>query len=594
MKILLSTLNSKYIHSSLALRYLKSYCDREFSHIEISEYTINQNNDYIAGEIFKQNPDILAFSCYIWNIESILEICQRLKLVSPNIIIILGGPEVSFDGAKILEDNPFLDFIICGEGERTFKELLNSLKENKNSFDHINGVICRNNGRIVQGQPREQIAYLDEIPSPFTEDMNEYKDRIVYYESSRGCPFNCQFCLSSTIKGVRYFSLDRVKDDLKKLIQAGVRQVKFVDRTFNAKKDYAIEIMRFIIEENPKNINFHFEVTAHLLDSEVLNFLKEAPEGLFQFEIGVQSTNLETLTEIDRKTDLEKLKHVSKTIKSFKNIHQHLDLIAGLPYEGYDSFRKSFNDIYNLRPEKLQLGFLKLLKGSGLRAKQDVHGFKFIDKPPYEVIETSYINYNDMLRLKIIEDLVERYANEENFTHALDFIITNEFDTPFDFFESFSIYWEKQGYHTSSHGKNELYKIINDYYNHSIDKNSQVFNEIIRYDFILNNKSPNIPKNFESSLGQVDKSLKHSFFQDEENIIKYVPWHKDQPVKKIIGNIHIERFSYDILNFISSHYNINKLIDNEVVLLFVYDDKKKVFEKCRSYDVSHYFITNGE
>ena len=247
----------------------------------------------------------------------------------------------------------------------------------------------------------------------------------MYFESSRGCPFNCRFCLSSTIKGVRYFSIDRVKEDLEILIDAKVKQIKFVDRTFNANKEYAMEIMRFIMEKDPKNINFHFEVTAHLLDEEMLSFLKEVKEGLFQFEIGVQSTNERTLETIGRRTDLNRLEEVTKEIKSYKNIHQHLDLIAGLPHEDYNSFKKSFNDVYDIKPEKIPLGFLKLLKGSGLRKDKEKHGFKFLDVPPYEVLETDYIKYGEMLKLKGIEDLVEKYYNEGYFEHSVEYIIKN-------------------------------------------------------------------------------------------------------------------------------------------------------------------------
>jgi len=499
MKVLITTLNSKYIHSSLAIRYLKEYCLDEIKNIEIAEYTINQNNEYITGEIYKKKPDIVAFSCYIWNLQSTLEICQRLKLIRPHIKIVLGGPEVSYDGDKILEDNSYIDFIVYGEGEVTFKDLLIYLQKEEKDFSPIKGLIYRDEEKVFRNNSRSLIIDLDRIPSPFEGNMEEYRDRIVYYESSRGCPFNCQFCLSSAIKGVRFFPLERVKRDLANLIKAGVKQVKFVDRTFNARKDYALEIMTFIINQGVTNINFHFEVTAHLLDDEILDFLKDVPEGLFQFEIGVQSTNTETLKAIDRNTDFKKLSKVTERIKSYKNIHQHLDLIAGLPYENYESFKKSFNDVYRLKPDKLQLGFLKLLKGSGLRDKINEYGFKFLDISPYEVLENNFIKYEELLRLNIIEDLVEKYGNESSFNNTLEFIIGNYYETPFDFYETFSGYWERKEHHTISHSKANLYKIIWEFYTEEIAKETETFQELLLFDFIYYNKNSNVPAFLEKS-----------------------------------------------------------------------------------------------
>ena len=422
MKTILTTLNSKYIHTALSIRYLKSY-SQDITDIDLMEFTINQNVDFIAGEIYKRNPDIIGFSTYIWNRDKTLKVCETIKLVYPDVKIILGGPEVYFDGQDLMVEHWYIDFIVYGEGEITFKELLESILMGKKDYSYINGLIYRKGDSIIQNPPRKLIKNLDSIPSPYSFIGDEFKNKIVYLVSSRGCPFNCQFCLSSTIKGVRYFSLDRVKEDLEKLIDAKVKQVKFVDRTFNANKEYAMEIMNFIMEKDPHNMNFHFEVTAHLLDDDMLKFLKRAKEGLFQFEIGVQSTNVKTLEAIGRKTNLPKLKKVTEEIKSYNNIHQHLDLIAGLPYEDYDSFKDSFNYVYEIKPEKIQLGFLKLLKGSGLRNKRGKYGFKFLDSPPYEVLETNYISYEEMLKLKGIEDLVEKYYNEGYFEHSIEYII---------------------------------------------------------------------------------------------------------------------------------------------------------------------------
>ncbi|WP_069650930.1 B12-binding domain-containing radical SAM protein [Caloranaerobacter ferrireducens] len=586
MNIVISTLNSKYIHSSLSIRYLKSYCKDSFNNIKLMEFTINQNSEYITGEIFKQAPDVLAFSCYIWNIEKTLEICERLKIVRPQTKIILGGPEVSFDGDKILRKYDFIDFIIYGEGEETFKELLKHLDEGIENYDNIKGLIFREDERIIVNSPRPLISNLDMIPSPYEDDLSEFKDKIVYFESSRGCPFNCQFCLSSTIKGVRYFTIDRVKEDLLKLIKAGVKQVKFVDRTFNAKKAYALEIMKFIMAQNVKNINFHFEVTAHLLDDEMLDFLKCVPEGLFQFEIGVQSTNDKTLEAISRKTNFDRLSKVVKKIKSYENIHQHLDLIAGLPYEDYISFKKSFNDVYNLQPDMLQLGFLKLLKGSGLRRECDKYGFKFLDKPPYEVLKNNYITYEEMLKLKSIEDLLEKYSNSRSFENSLNYVIKNYYETPFDFFEDFSSYWEQHRLDSISHSKASLYKIFYNYYFDRINSNIEVFRELLKYDFLLNNKTSNLPEFMKSSKKIDDRNIVHKFLQNESYVNKYMKEFTDIPAKKIINKVHFEVFILDILDFIKNDFDVDKILYKESIVLFKYNEDKKVFKKVEVYDIT--------
>lgn len=585
MKTIITTLNSKFIHSSLSIRYLKSYC-RDIPNIKIKEFTINQNTDFITGELYKENPDIIAFSCYIWNIENTLEICERIKIVRPDIKIVLGGPEVSFDGEELLKRHSYIDFIIYGEGEETFRELITTLIGNRKDFDNVKGLIYRDNGEIIKNIPRPLIDSLDKIPSPYEKLDKGLKNKIVYFESSRGCPFNCQFCLSSTIKGLRFFSLERVKEDLEKLIEAEVRQVKFVDRTFNANKEYAMEIMNFIMDKNPKNINFHFEVTAHLLDREMLDFLSYAKEGLFQFEIGVQSTNIKTLAASGRTTDLNKLYKVVKEIKSNGNIHQHLDLIAGLPYEDYNSFKKSFNDVYNLRPEKLQLGFLKLLKGSGLRNKKEIYGYKFLDKPPYEVLENDYIKYNELLKLKTIEDLVEKYGNGHSFENTLQYIIFNYYNSPFDFFEDFSFYWENKGYHRISHSKKKLYKILYEFYLEKINDNLAIFNEVLKFDYIINNKNSNIPTYIDRIEKYKIQKLRHDILKDPYVKSNYLKDLSKEPTKKLINKTHIEYFQIDILDFIKKDFKYEKLKKENTLVLFVYREGK--LRKCNAFNIENF------
>ncbi len=582
MEILLTTLNSKFIHSNLAIRYLKEYV-RDIVHIKTMEFTINQQVESVVAEIFKINPDMVGFSTYIWNIEMTMEICRILKVVLPDIKILLGGPEVSYDSVEVLQKNSFIDYIIYGEGEDSFRELI----ESKDLCD-IKGLVFRNErNEIVINPPRGLLKNLDNIPSPYDNVGDEFKNRIVYYESSRGCPFNCEFCLSSTIKGVRYFTIDRVKNDLKNLILGGVSQVKFVDRTFNANKEYSREIMEFIMEINPDEINFHFEVTAHLIDDETMEFLKTPKEGLFQFEIGVQSTNPRTIDAIGRVTDFERLKYVTNTIKSYKNIHQHLDLIVGLPYEDYNSFRNSFNDIYPIKAEKLQLGFLKLLKGSGLRISQKEYGYKYIDKPPYEVLESNWLSFGEVLRLKDIENLVERYYNEGNFSHSLEFTIRNFFLEPFKFYEDMANYWEENKLDDVSHSRKALYEIFLKYYNHRNFPHQEVFKEILKFDFLFNNGRASFPAGLERNLNNLNQIELHEILKNEKLLNTHLLDYKDIPTKKLINKVVVEVFKNDVLSIIENDY-IVKSDDKETFILFDY--RNGIINRCITHDISELII----
>lgn len=575
MNTILTTLNSKFIHSGLAIRYLKSY-SKDIPNIKLREFTINQNLDHVAGEIYKEKPDIIGFSTYIWNRDETLQVCETLKIINPNIKIILGGPEVSFDGSKLLEDYWFIDFIVYGEGEVTFNELLKGIINGKNEYQDIDGLIYRQDEKIIKNKPRQLIQDLDLIPSPYRDVGDKFENKIVYFESARGCPFNCQFCLSSTIKGVRYFSIDRVKEDLDNLIEAKVKQIKFVDRTFNANKEYAMEIMNFIMEKNPKNMNFHFEVTAHLVDYEMLEFIRNVKSGLFQFEIGVQSTNSKTIEAIGRTTDFKRLKTVTEEIKSFEKIHQHLDLIAGLPYESYGSFKKSFNDVYEIKPEKIQLGFLKLLKGSGLRNEKEKYGFKFLDKPPYEVLETKYIDYEEILKLKGIEDLVEKYYNEGYFENTLNYMIKNHYSTAFDFFEDFLDYWENKDYHTVLHGRKKLYGILLEFYKMKEFGDLKVLGEIMKYDYIFSNKNSNIPKFLKRLDFKFIQKNRHNILKDEGLLFDYLIHYKDMSTKEIIKKVHIEGFSINMQELIDQEYNFTNSMVEKTYILFDYKENSTV------------------
>lgn len=582
--VLLVGINSKFVHSNLAIRYLRAYV-KDLIDVEIAEWTINQSIDYIVSEIYKKKPDFIGFSTYIWNVQETYEIAETLKIIMPDLKIMIGGPEVSYDPIDVMNKNKFIDFIIYGEGEATFKELL-EVTLNGGSYEGVKGLVYRSGTEVVKNEPRELIMDLNTIPSPYDENVHkELKNRIVYFESSRGCPFGCKFCLSSTIRGVRYFSVERVKKELGILIDAQVRQVKFVDRTFNANKRYAMEIMNYIIDRDPKDINFHFEVTAHLLDDEMLEFLSNVKEGLFQFEVGVQSTNPKTIKAVGRTTDFPKLREVTKKIKSFEKIHQHLDLIAGLPYEDYESFEKSFNDVYEIRPEKIQLGFLKLLKGSELREQKE-HGFKYLDKPPYEVLETNYIGYEDIRKLKMIEEMVETYYNGEIFKHSIEFIIERGYESAFKFYEELAEFWETRGYHKVSHARRKLYTLLLKFYEEKKFNDRDLFKEILKFDFIENNKGLKLPAGLKLHKIDINRPQLHELLKDERLLSGILVDYREKQTRDVLKDINLEKYSIDILGLIKNSYRVEEKHMRETHILTVYRDG--VLRVADSYDISEY------
>ena len=451
MKILLITLDSKYIHANLAVRYLKKYCG-DFD-IVIKEFTINQRPEYILGEILAEGPDLICFSCYIWNIDYIKDISYIIKESKSEARLLYGGPEVSFEIKELMESNPFIDFVIFGEGEETFKEFLEEIQKPSPLLRKIKGLAFRENNEAIINESRGLIDNLDIINYPY-EPEEEFENKIIYYESSRGCPFSCSFCLSSIDKKLRFFSMERVKRDLKMLLNTKARQIKFVDRTFNADYRRSMEIMEYIVENNKNNMTIHFEITADIINDQFLSFLGKMPVNMFQFEIGVQSLNVDTLCEIDRHMDKDKLSRAIREIGKNKNIHLHLDLIAGLPYEDYESFKKSFDGIYKLNAEKIQLGFLKVLKGTKIFRDKEKHGIKHTLKAPYEVICTKYISLGELLKLKNIEELVDKYYNEKYFNKSIKYAAGTWFaESPFEFYSSFSDYWQKYDLYNKAHSR---------------------------------------------------------------------------------------------------------------------------------------------
>ena len=457
MKILLAACNAKYIHSNLAVYNLRAYAEDYRKNIILKEYTINQQKDEILRDIYLEKPDVICFSCYIWNISFVKEIAEDLKKILPDSIFWAGGPEVSFDAEDFLKKNPGFFGVMVGEGEETFRELCRFYVDKKGSLEEIPGIAFGFGEKIRHNGWRE-IMDLSNVPFAY-EDMEDFRNKIVYYESSRGCPFSCSYCLSSVDKKLRFRNLDLVKKELQFFIDRKVPQVKFVDRTFNCKHSHAMEIWKYILEHDNGITNFHFEISADLLKEEELSLMEKMRPGLIQLEIGVQSTNPETIKAIRRTMDFKKLSEIVDRIHCFENIHQHLDLIAGLPYENYESFQNSFNQVYALKPEQLQLGFLKVLKGSLMKEMAEEYGIIHKEKEPYEVLSTKWLSYGEILKLKTVESMVEVYYNSGQFQNILNYM-ESFFEDAFSLYEELGKFYEEKGYHSISHSRMRRYEIL--------------------------------------------------------------------------------------------------------------------------------------
>ena len=503
MKILLAACNAKYIHSNLAVYDLKVYASAYEDDIFLKEYTINQTKDEILKDIYSSRADIVCFSCYIWNISFIEELMEDLPKILPETIFWAGGPEVSYDGVQFLQKAPSMTGVMRGEGEKTFLELADYYIGGKGSLKEIPGIVYRENGEIRDNGWRE-LTDLSEIPFVY-ENLDRFENRIIYYESSRGCPFSCSYCLSSIDKKLRFRSLDLVKKELQFFLDHRVPQVKFVDRTFNCKHEHAMEIWKYILDHDNGITNFHFEISADLLREDEMELMSHMRPGLIQLEIGVQSTNPDTIHAIHRHMDLDKLKRSVATVHSFRNIHQHLDLIAGLPYEDYDRFRQSFDDVYAMEPDQLQLGFLKVLKGSRMQEEAEKYGIVHKKREPYEVLSTSWLSYSEILKLKMTEDMVEVYYNSGQFGHTLAYLLPY-FPDPFSFYEKLGQFYEEKGYSEISHSRMRRYEILLEFLREKTEIQVKEAAEYMLYDLYLRERLKKRPS-FAPDQKQYEKAV---------------------------------------------------------------------------------------
>ena len=483
MKILLVACNAKYIHSNLAVYDLQAYASDYADHIVLKEYTINQQKDDIMRDIYLEHPDVVCVSCYIWNLSFVKELMEDLIKILPGADFWAGGPEVSYDAEKFLTENSEFKGVMVGEGEETFKELAGYyVEKNPQDLKDMTGICYRDGDQIIHNGWR-QIMDLSSIPFIY-KDLSEFKNRIIYYESSRGCPFSCSYCLSSIDKKLRFRDTETVKKELQFFIDNKVPQVKFVDRTFNCKHDHAMAIWKYINEHDNGVTNFHFEISADLLREEELQEMSTMRPGLIQLEIGVQSTNPDTIKAIHRTMDFEKLKGIVDRIHSFGNIHQHLDLIAGLPYEDYDSFRHSFNDVYALKPQQLQLGFLKVLKGSHMMEMCKEYGIVYKTQEPYEVLSTKWLDYDHVLKLKTVENMVEVYYNSGQFQNTLEYL-ENFFQDAFSIYERLGSFYMEKGYGDVSHTRMRRYEILLEFLEDVPEISVDQVKDQMVYDFYL-------------------------------------------------------------------------------------------------------------
>lgn len=549
MNILLMALNAKYIHSNLAVYSLQAYAGKYGYETGLAEFTINQQKDEILKGIFRRKPEVLCISCYIWNISYVKELITEVHKILPHTVIWLGGPEVSFDAAAVLREYPQVTGIMKGEGEQTFLDLCRLYAAYTDTLENtgiqekladIDGISYRSGNEIYDNPWREAMD-LSEIPFVYG-NLADFKNRIIYYESSRGCPFSCSYCLSSIDKKLRFRNLELVKKELQFFLEHNVSQVKFVDRTFNCNHKHAVEIWKYLIEHDNGITNFHFEIAADLLTDDEIELIRVMRPGMIQLEIGVQSTNEKTIEEIHRKMDFAKVSDVVRRVQAGHNVHQHLDLIAGLPYENYESFAHSFNDVYALQPEQLQLGFLKVLKGSYMYHMADAYGCIYQDKEPYEVLYTNWLSYEDILALKRVEEMVEVYYNSGQFTKTIPACLSL-FESPFAFYEALGAFYEDRGYFDISHTRIRRYEILLEFLEQYDELRMEMYRQLMVYDLYARENMKSRPvwaKDLKPYAGQT-----RAFYREEAREYRILVGYKAYDEKQMARMTHLEYMDYD-------------------------------------------------
>lgn len=546
MKFLLTAVNAKYIHSNPAIYSLRAYAGAAYEqHIELAEYTINHSLQSILTGIYEKKPDVIGFSCYIWNIRMIEELLEELPKIMPRVPIWVGGPEVTYRAAEFLEQHPSVQGVMVGEGEATFLEVLRYYLEEPISLSQIAGIVYRDEkGRIIQNEPRE-LTNLDRLPFLY-HNLEPFTNRIIYYETGRGCPYRCSYCLSSIDKTVRLRSFSVVREELQFFLDHQVTQVKFVDRTFNCNRKHAMDIWQYLIEHDNGVTNFHFEIEADILSEEELVLLAKARPGLFQMEIGVQTANPETLHEIRRTARLDRIEHAVAQLKRAGNIHVHLDLIAGLPFEDYESFGHSFDTVYAMEPEQLQLGFLKVLWGSYMQEKAKDYELKYLTTAPYEVLSTKWLSYGDVVRLKRVEEMVELYYNSNQFTTTLP-LLEAFFARPFEMYQALADFYEDNGYFVTTPSRIYRYQVLLDFIlSIAPGEHLAYFKEALTYDIYLRENAKSRP-DFAPDL-QEYKNVITDFYREEAENHRFLPESSQYDARQLQRMTHLEVLQYPVFS----------------------------------------------
>jgi len=546
MKVLLVAINAKYIHSNLAVYSLKAYAEHNMNsdcEIEIAEYTINQYTDKILQDIYMKKPDVIGFSCYIWNISMVEDILADISKVLPNVKIWLGGPEVSYIAPQVLEKHHNVTGVMRGEGEVIFSNICNGME-----LSQIKGITYRD-GEMIVDNDNQPLLDMSDIPFPY-DNIEDFENRIIYYESSRGCPFSCSYCLSSIDKQLRFRNIDLVKRELKFFVEQNVAQVKFVDRTFNCKHEHAMEIWKYISQIDNGRTNFHFEIAADLLNDEELEVIAKLRPGLVQLEIGVQTTNVETISAINRKMDFDKLSGIVSKLKENNNVHLHLDLIAGLPKENLESFANSFNQVYWLKPEQLQLGFLKVLHGSNMKKQAEEYGIEYQTKPPYEVYSTKWITYEEVLQLKKVEEVLEIYYNSGQFANSIK-ELEKYYNTPFEMYSNLGDFYHSASINGEKHSRIRRYELLLDFFKKKVVHNEiqdRVFVQLLVLDVYLRDNIKSRPS-FALSNEEFRKNITSIYIQEAE-CRSLLPDYKEYDSKQLAKMTHIEHFDFDIDKYV--------------------------------------------